>query len=78
MITQSEIINLFGTPMSNITVPVKPFELNGVHVIIGLVVLGFAAYGVYKCLSPHLAVVAIPQNEMGINQVRYPDLNLSK
>ncbi len=64
MITQSEIINLFGTPMSNITVPIKPFELNEMHVIIGLIVVGFAAYGIYKYLNAPVAVVAIPQKEI--------------
>ncbi len=70
MITYPEIINLYGTPISNIPVPYKPFKLNGTHVLIGLVFLGLAGYGLYKIINHQSIVVEIVQKEQ--------DKNLSK
>lgn len=48
MISYSQIIELYGTPISKIPVPNVPYKLKNSHVIIGLIVVGFACYGVYK------------------------------
>ena len=48
MISYTEIIDLYGTPISKIPAPQLPFKLKTSHIIIGVIVLGLAGYGFYK------------------------------
>ena len=48
MITYPEIIELYGTPISKIPTPQLPFKIKSSHIIIGVIVLGLAGYGLYK------------------------------
>lgn len=48
MLSYSEITDLYGTPISKVQAPHVPFKLKTSHVIIGLIVVGLACYGIYK------------------------------
>ncbi len=48
MINTYEIIEKsFGAPLSVVPLPKVPFKLNGWHLLLGVVLIGCTAYGVY-------------------------------
>lgn len=53
MINYSDIIKLYGTPISQIPVPFKPRQFSTIQIVIGTAVVVFAIIGVYKLIKPY-------------------------
>lgn len=53
MINYSDIIKLYGTPISQIPVPFKPRQFSKIQIVIGTAVIVFAIIGVYKLIKPY-------------------------
>lgn len=53
MINYSDIIKLYGTPISQIPVPFKHKQFSQIQLVIGTAVVVFAIIGIYKLIKPY-------------------------
>ncbi|MFZ7116395.1 MAG: hypothetical protein ACO1G9_13525 [Bacteroidota bacterium] len=53
MINYSDILKLYGTPISQIPVPFKPRQFSKIQIVIGTAVVVLAIIGVYKLIKPY-------------------------
>jgi len=51
MINYSDIIKLYGTPISQIPVPFNPRQFSKIQIVIGTAVVVLAIIGVYKLIK---------------------------